>query len=84
MNWVKVKAAAGSNRKISAVSTGKKPSSSKNVVALDKNEKKIISVSNDNTQKTTLTQLPFASPPELPLHQHLTIQHLYWVNGDIP
>jgi len=81
MNQVAVKALASSNRKIAAASTRKKPSSSKNDVTLDKNEKKNISVSNDNTQQTTLTQWPFVNPPEPPLHQHLIIQHLYWANA---
>jgi len=46
---------------------------------LGKNEKTIISVSNNNTQQTMLTQLQYPSPLERVL-QISTIQHLFEAN----
>jgi len=64
MNQVAVTAAASSKRKIVAASTGKKPGTSKNAVALCKNENKMHLASSSNTWQTMLTQLQYPSPPE--------------------
>jgi len=64
MNQVAVTAAASSKKKIVAASTGNKPGTSKNAVALGKNENKNTLASNSNTRQTTLTQLQYPSPLE--------------------
>ncbi len=64
MNLVAVKTAASSNRQLAAALTKKKPNTSKKAVALGEDENKVIPVSNDNTQQTTLTQLQYPSPLE--------------------
>jgi len=76
---VKVKAAAGSNRKIAAASTRKKPGTSKNAVASGKNENTMNFAFSSNTWQTTLTQLQYPSPPERVLAIS-TIQHLFEAN----